>query len=286
MNNLIIYHANCPDGFGSAYIAKKALPSSILFEGIYKKPAPLELAKDKDVYILDFSYPRNQLQELKNVARSLVVLDHHKTAQADLIGFPGCIFDMNQSGIGLTWRHFFPSEEPPWLVQYVEDRDLWRNKLPYSTEISHVIRMTRHTIEDWDNLYNRTIDDVIKQSLYIKDFIQYYIDTQVKLSRKITLNGYSAIIVNTPYELCSDVLHEIIDKNLDIDIAMGWCLDNTKHIKVSLRSRPDVDCSQIAINLGGGGHKNAAGAYINTSVGYHLDLFSKHDEIITFLENI
>ena len=33
--------------------------------------------------------------------------------------------------------------------------------------------------------------------------------------------------------------------------------------KISLRSRCEVDCSQIAERFGGGGHKKAAGAFLN-----------------------
>lgn len=42
--------------------------------------------------------------------------------------------------------------------------------------------------------------------------------------------------------------------------------DGTPVTKVSLRSQGDVDVSVIAVALGGGGHRNAAGAQVNASL--------------------
>jgi hypothetical protein len=39
-----------------------------------------------DVAIVDFSYKRPVMVELASKAKSILVLDHHKTAQADLDG--------------------------------------------------------------------------------------------------------------------------------------------------------------------------------------------------------
>src|SRR5690606_18266248 len=109
--------------------------------------------------LVDFSYERTVLERLADQARSIVILDHHKSAAEDLAAFavpeprPGAlgwedvprllrelaarnrppviaIFDMARSGAGITWDFFFAPRPRPWLIDYIEDRDLWRKTLP------------------------------------------------------------------------------------------------------------------------------------------------------------
>ena len=53
-------------------------------------------------------------------------------------------FDMGRSGAVLAWDYFFggPStgRPRPWIVEYVQDRDLWAWKLPRSKEVSAYLR--------------------------------------------------------------------------------------------------------------------------------------------------
>jgi hypothetical protein len=64
-----------------------------------------------DVAIVDFSYKRPVMIELARKAKSILVLDHHKTAEAELIEpCPGIEvhFDMNRSGAVMAWEYFHP----------------------------------------------------------------------------------------------------------------------------------------------------------------------------------
>jgi len=65
MTPLIIYHGNCPDGFTAAWVAARALGDHELFLGTYGEDPPYELAKDRQVFIVDFSYPRVKMECLR-----------------------------------------------------------------------------------------------------------------------------------------------------------------------------------------------------------------------------
>ncbi len=112
-----IFHANCADGFGAAWVVRKAL-GEIDFHGAkYQEPPPD--VTGKDVVMVDFSYKRPVLLEMAEKANSILILDHHKTAVEDLIDLPANVtakFDMGRSGAMLTWEHFFPGEAPPPLA--------------------------------------------------------------------------------------------------------------------------------------------------------------------------
>lgn len=83
---LCIYHGNCFDGFTAAWAVWKRFGNNVdFFEGHYGVEPPD--VTGRDVIIVDFSYKRPVLMEMAKVARTIFVLDHHKTAAEDLDGF-------------------------------------------------------------------------------------------------------------------------------------------------------------------------------------------------------
>jgi len=83
---LCIYHGNCQDGFGSAWVVKRFFdPHGVDFHaGVHQNPPPD--VKGRDVILVDFSYKRSILEEMLSTANSVLVLDHHKSAKEDLEG--------------------------------------------------------------------------------------------------------------------------------------------------------------------------------------------------------
>jgi uncharacterized protein len=128
---LVLYHAACRDGFAAAWAIWRRFPGSEFVPVAYGSDPPDVV--DRDVVIADFSYARPVMERIADQCASLLVLDHHQTAEAALKNFAHpkarVVFDMNRSGAGITWDHFFPGQPRPWLIDYVEDRDLWRHKL-------------------------------------------------------------------------------------------------------------------------------------------------------------
>lgn len=97
--SLCIYHGNCADGFGAAWVVRKALGDIDFHAGKYQAPPPD--VTDKDVVIVDFSYKRPVLLEMAAKANSILILDHHKTALEDLVDLPPnvtLLFDMESGG--------------------------------------------------------------------------------------------------------------------------------------------------------------------------------------------
>lgn len=172
--DLIIYHKGCPDGFCAAFVAKKKYPEADLLGVTYGEPFVVADVEDKEVLMVDFSFPRGMMLDIYNTARSLLVLDHHKTAEKELEGLSFARFDMLRSGAGLTWDVLFDSAPRPWYVNYVEDRDLWNWKLPQSEKISGYIMALPHTIEAWATLDVVSQEFAALQGEAIKLHIDHY----------------------------------------------------------------------------------------------------------------
>ena len=115
---VVISHKDCWDGAASAWAASQFFHQAGRHVNVHycqygdAPPADEELV-GRDVYILDFSFPRETLLRIEALARSLTVLDHHHTAKEALEGLSCCTFDMSRAGCQLTWDHFFPGETPP-----------------------------------------------------------------------------------------------------------------------------------------------------------------------------
>jgi len=68
--------------------------------------------------------------------------------------------------------------------------------------------------------------------------------------------------------LASDT-EDVINETLSVagvEVAVILVEQATGGFKLSFRSRCDVDCSELAAKFGGGGHKAAAGAFIDESL--------------------
>jgi oligoribonuclease NrnB/cAMP/cGMP phosphodiesterase (DHH superfamily) len=256
---LCIYHAGCADGFCAAWIVAKAYPGAELLSARYGDEPPD--VTGRDVMVVDFSYHRDVMVDMQRKSGMLLVLDHHKSAQKHLAGLDFCAFHLDKCGAMLTWMHCFPNDPPPALVQYVQDRDLWRWKLDDSKAISASIAVTPHEIQAWDNLYSRLRHDtkaVVAEGEAILAYQARQIEAAVRRSSRMDFAGHDVPVVNTT-SLMSEIGHELCDGE---PFAVMWWVDDGA-MKVSLRSNYPaegaVDVSEIAAQLGGGGHPAAAG---------------------------
>lgn len=264
----IIYHGNCPDGFCAAFILNKIYPTASLIPATYGKGVDANAIVGKDVIIADFSWPREDTLHGKSIAKSMVILDHHKTAEAALAGLDFCVFDMNRSGAQLAWDYAFPGHGRPWYVDYVADRDLWRWQLPESKAVSAFIMALPHTIEAWSVLDDMTAEQAIVTGKGARAHIEHYVDKVSAQKYAGQWNGYSVSIVNAAYPNISDVGNVLCEQGAQV--GLGWFVRGDKMVQFSLRSIGDLDVSALAAEHGGGGHKNAAGFQLPLSDGLAL----------------
>ena len=256
---LILYHAGCYDGFTAAWVAHRARGGGELVPVNYGQPAPD--VTGREVYVLDFSYPREVLLELYEQASLLIILDHHKTAAEDLEGLDFCVFDQNESGASLAHQWFHPGEELPALVRYVRDRDLWRFEMPDSKAVHAWLRSHEFDLDFWDEaeavLGTETLRrGAVEAGRAILRVQAKQVAAHVQRGQLVRLGGVDFLACN-----CSlSTLHSEVAGALAKTTEAGaiW-MEMEEYALWSLRGRGDVDVSAIAKKFGGGGHHNAAG---------------------------
>ena len=266
-----LYHNNCPDGFGSALAAYLKFGDRSEYIGVKHQQAPPEMEPGSEVYILDFSYPRQIMEELLATHTQVITLDHHKTAQEALLGLRGALFDMNRSGAMISWEYFHPDREIPDLFKYIQDRDLWHWKLADTREITAGLQLLPQQFDLWIDLLTpeglaglqqdgRTM--VRYQSKEITGMLKHvYLDSlpayQVATGEWKT--GQIIPIINcSNYDIVSELCHKMLEEYPDYPVVASW-FKGKSNISYSLRSQPSFDCSEIAKLYGGGGHKNSSG---------------------------
>jgi hypothetical protein len=274
--DLCIYHGGCADGFTAAWAIWRRWPYIIFKPATYgdEIPSPL-LSAGKHIVIVDFSYPLAALEELGERAASVTVLDHHKTAEEALRRynwagpFPddrrGILarFDMEKSGARLAWEFAFGDEPAPMLVDYAEDRDLWRFQLPRSRDVNLVVSSSRFDMGEWEMLERRLGTEPGFQSVANEGAAIHRKQLQDITSilgvtrRQMKIGGQLVPTANLPHVLASEAGNMLAK---DVPFAATY-FDNAAGRRVfSLRSTAGgLDVSEIAKRYGGGGHRNAAG---------------------------
>jgi oligoribonuclease NrnB/cAMP/cGMP phosphodiesterase (DHH superfamily) len=265
--NCVIYHGGCTDGFGAAFSAWKCLGNRAEYHSCkHGEPPPDVLGKN--VVILDFSYDNATTKRMISEAASLLVIDHHKSAMVELHDVSNTHFDMNHSGARLSWDFFHPGHPPPKLINYIEDRDLWKWELPYSKEFSAAFDMVPFTFEDFEKYEDDSVfDDAVKRGSYILAYSKTVIKKVCEKAAQRRYQGMEVMVVNSSHWM-SEIGNRL---SHDCDFAVIWYYDHEdRKIKVSLRAFHDnVDVSEISKRFGGGGHKKAAGFAL--PAGKHIE---------------
>lgn len=271
----VLYHANCPDGFGAAYAAWTQLGNS----GV--EYIPVNYGEDPPdvtgaiVYILDFSYKKPVLDKMIEQAAELTLIDHHKTAFEEL-GFDEftsinihkvrsrIILDRNKSGAMLAWEYFV-GDSPPNLIQAIDDYDRWQFKLDYSKAMHKGLwALTPWDFKQWQALLPL---EVIETGRILLDDHDRKVKQLMKDPVSLQILGnfdneeWYGLCVNAPSFFASDLGHHLALKSGTFGLV--WNLIDPDTVQCSLRSNGDYDVSLIAKHFGGGGHKNAAGMRVD-----------------------
>lgn len=291
-----IYHANCWDGFCSAWLGHLVWPDAEFIPMNYDWDAPD--VTDADVIIADVSFKRPILLEMKKKAKSLIGFDHHKTAAQELAGLDFFTFDMNRSGAKLIWdylieqgllevRRFiknrqpgcFPKNYTHWLVDYIQDRDLWVKKLADTEAINAAIRSYPLDFTVWDELSTMPLSGLIMEGEAILRSQASIIDHHLRHLQWIEIDGFKGKGCHcSTSTIWSEIMEAILQRE-NVPIAVLWCDTINGDRLYSIRSLKDgPDVSVIAKKRGGGGHEHAAGfryKYNTTVIGHDTPIHTK-----------
>lgn len=303
---LICYHANCIDGWASAWACARGL---FEVESISKSDITLravnynddqqyydeEIQQYSHIYFVDFSVSVAVLQQLCTHTVRVYVVDHHKTARDmylndpnvhnivttknedtdEVIKFTGqmaqafIIFNINESGATLTWKYFFGGYLPR-LLWYIRDYDLWKFEDSATNYINRYLRIQEKDLMHW-NLLQAKFEDEYKLQEIIKrgKAIHRY---HLQLVADYVEQADKCFISGEEGFISNCSKHFADDVGQELAKRSGtfgctYSQMKEGRIQFSLRSIGDYDVSELAKKHGGGGHKNAAGFILSQPSG-------------------
>lgn len=271
--NIVIYHRKCPDGFCAAWIAKNYLKEENTKFVPMSYGDTLPKVDGKDVYIFDISFPPEVITEMCSKANFVVLRDHHKTAVEQFVGYQApensdILFDIEYSGAKLADRYFVSDElrgglGHNWLVDYTEDRDLWKWELANSREICAALSTYPFSFKVWDYLATINPEELVEMGTGIMAYQTQCVTRAAANAFEVKVAGYDVLCVNVAEAtLISDVAGELA-KGRPFGLSFAYLSPGV--VQWSLRSREsELDVSAIAKQFGGGGHKKAAGFITRT----------------------
>lgn len=274
---VIVTHKNCPDGLGVVMLAltyangsgsKK--PEIIYCQ--YGDDVDLEKLKNKHVIMADFSFDKKTLEQINNIAETLVVLDHHDTpVKLGLDKLPYVYLNQNMSGARLMYHYLYDIDllhvdskkiNVPYLIRLIEDRDLWNWAYEDTRAVSAMLSAKGFdwALENASELLDdepELLDEMLSR---YNGVIEYQDQIITKHKEKIPdlklfdIVGYQVPCINSTH-LISEIGNVLAE---DFPFSAQYFFTE-KEIVFSLRSVDKVNVADLAMKFGGGGHPNAAG---------------------------
>lgn len=283
---LCITHKGCNDGLTAALILKHALDADV-HQAAYHDDPPLERAANRDVILCDVTFPPKEMVDLLDVANHVQILDHHETAK-NILDVPQVmehenldrvVFDMDRSAARIAWDEYGhltgmlpgywnPENDVPSIVTHVEDRDLWNNDYEDTPAITEWLYTLPRTVEAFNHAHQRLQEDYP----HIVNVGKNIVDLKEKSSEALAQQAWPARITDEHYALIVNGvqrLSSILGNKLATTARSGLGItywESDGGWSLSLRSTDDgPHVGELAERLwGGGGHPNAAGAYVET----------------------
>lgn len=263
---VVLYHAACHDGFCAAWVTHMVLPDAE-FVPCHHGSDPPDVT-GKKVYILDFSFPVDVMLSMQASTKiPMTVIDHHAKAMQELIAAVKensspieVVFDVEHSAGRLTFDYFQEAiglMHTPWIVEYTEDRDLFKHALRDTHTVNAALRSYPFSFDIWDVL-SYSFPLMIQEGTAILRYKNGLVESHVKHACVMYLDGHTVpVVCISTAGLISDVLAILA---VGRPFSASYFVDHSRNMVVfSLRSASDgVDVSEVAARFGGGGHKHAA----------------------------
>lgn len=270
-NILVLYHGDCTDGFGAAYAAWKKFGDTAEYIPQHRDKVPeVSLFKDKEVYVVDYSYSQEEMRLFQSVANKFVVIDHHITAQKSIELLDEYVFALDHSGAYLAWKYFHSDTKVPRLIEYISDADIWAHSLPHWDYVESYLykeAVDKFTFSYFEALHRELeseegFENVLRIGKILCDAHRARVTLYADQAEKVLFEGYEIYAINAPREVRSEVGNVLAEKTGTFSLIFTY----EKGLwKCSLRSVKQFDVTILAEKYGGGGHKNAAAFIVPTT---------------------
>lgn len=273
MKQICVYHSRDLDGWMSAAIVKSVYPLIELCGWDYGEPTP-ELSEYSQIIMVDISFPTENMYKLHQLKKAVTWIDHHKSAieDSEKQGYAnmGGKRDSDFAACELAWMYYYPDAIMPETVRLLGRYDCFghigleeEDKIFAFQYAARAYIGTPDEAASWLQHFN---DDWIDQKVSFGFVILKYLTREGtafygKNAFPFQFAEYEGVAINRA---------RFNPKTFDIDYSeYDFCAAfyfDGKNWQWSLYS-DTIDVSGIAKEMGGGGHKGAAG-FVSDSLDF------------------
>ena len=249
----------------------------------YNVPFPFDtIIPGEQIWIVDYSISPEEMIKLLEITPDVTWIDHHGTAIAKYSEFPYHVRGIRKDGeaaCSLTWKYLqwytirgegtevFTKDKAdvlpvPRFLELIADRDVWRWE--FGEETKYFFSGSQlHDTSPLSCYWWRVMEGIENMDFWHKLFIQgeaiekykhqYYANLNKSIGINVLFCGLSCRAINVA-RISSDVFGNLVK---EYDIVIAYYYDGSKWV-ISMYSEK-CDVSIIARDMGGGGHKGAAG---------------------------
>lgn len=256
---VVLYHAQCTDGFGAAFAAWTVLKDNARYIPVQHGQGYPENLDGEHVLILDFCYPREVTQALQDVAASVTVIDHHATGYKECRDLPNVHFDMRYSGAVLAWKQFHPNQAIPLLFEAIQDCDLETFTLATTRPIILALRQRAKDFAVWDELVTNEASTwaLLNEGMLLDSVLKNSAGMIARTASSVRLEGVTGLCASTSWEFAAEAALEMAKRSGTFGLA--WYHEG-KSVRCSWRGAPGINVEKLANRFGGGGHAHSAGS--------------------------
>lgn len=252
-----------------------------------------DLSKYDKVIMCDISFPAKEMLELnKKMGIDFIWIDHHISAINNVtisheeFILPNGLRNVKFAACELTWKYFFPNDKMPEIVRLLGRYDCFGHK--GTDEERMVLEFqygARQCITNYEDAYNYLYNCLMQQklgsienSIWLNGKAIYaYLCAEAK---QIYKKGFPILLLDPTISVEKEKLNRLficinkerfnpinfgIDYHADgYDGCASFYYANKQWNFSIYNDNKLVDCSEIAKQYGGGGHRGASGFILNT----------------------
>lgn len=278
MKRYIIYHDD-PDGRCAAAIAGRAA-QKLEMDPVYIRiehgmPLPEKRLKRverrfDELWVVDFSFPLDDMKRLLDIFNGMVWIDHHGTAieaMKPLAGLMDGYQSTDMAACFIAWHQCNVGIHTPLPVRLIADYDLWqfdygdRSKYFHAAQSLFETDPSREIWDEWFGIYEiDPLNALLDYGKAIYDSrIREHRRTVVDLGREENIFGTEKRVMTVNAQGCGDLGATINRMGFDVAHCYADTVISGRLVRKHRLYSETVDVADWAQQKGGGGHKHAAG---------------------------
>ena len=159
--------------------------------------------KNKEVYMLDMTFPEKVTRRLMKDNKTVTAIDHHVSVKSVTLMTYKSLYALSHSGCVLAWKYFFPKKPVPEFLLYIEDVDIWRQKMKGSHFLYCYLDLFDFKFDIWSGLVRDFEISEKKKRMIVTGDLFYRRDSRIvdhsinKNARLVELDGHKVYAINS-----------------------------------------------------------------------------------------